>query len=159
MSNTQFVFILKDNVPKRESLQESIDKLGFDLTLDTDFDLMDEGFSPCILNGEEDIGFEIFCELASEVIEEEGFGDMAGDNDFCISLCWGGSMKDCAAVMIVSAALTKNFGATVSYEGEEPEEPEKLMSSASQAIKEADISFDTELLGFKLTNESCEIRR
>lgn len=138
MSNTQFAFINKEKIPDRISLQSFIEKLGFDLKLDPDFTpLTDEGFSPCILNGESDIGFEIYYEPAADIIEEdEKLDEIAGGRDFCISFVWRGSMKDCASAMIVCAALAKFSDAVISYEGEEPETFESLMAGAQQAISQ-----------------------
>ncbi|MCG8429291.1 MAG: hypothetical protein MI754_18215 [Chromatiales bacterium] len=139
MSNTQFAFIGRDKVPTREALQASIDTLGFDLQLDpafTPFD--DEGFSPCVLQGEADIGFEIYYEPAADIIDDdEEFKAISQNRDFCISLCWSGSMKDYAAVMIVSTALAHDFGAVISYEGDDPEPLEELITNTAAAIEEA----------------------
>lgn len=141
MSNTQYAFLSQDRVPNRQALQASIDALGFELQLDPDFTpFEDEGFSPCVLFGEEDedVGFEIFYEPAAEVVEDdEEFQRIAGDRDFCMSMSWGGSLKDYAAVMVVSAALAKDFAAVVSFEGEPPDPPEKLLSEASSALQDA----------------------
>ena len=46
-------------------------------------------------------------------------------------------MKDCAAVMVASCALAKSFDAVISYEGEDPEPLEKLISDTQQIIQEA----------------------
>ncbi|WMS88815.1 hypothetical protein [Pleionea litopenaei] len=143
MSNTQFAFIDKESVPSREHLQKAIDALGFDLQLDPEFTpFEDEGFSPCILNAEEDVGFEIYYESVEDVIEDdEVFKAITEGKNFCISMCWGGSLKDCACVMIVSSAFAKEFGAIVSYQGEEPEPLEKMISDAHDIIiKEAELA-------------------
>ena len=141
MSNTQFAFIKKGSVPTREQLQKSIELLAFNLDLDPDFTpFEDEGFSPCVLNGEKDIGFEIYYEPSKDIVEEdEDLISIAGDKDYCISMCWGGSLKDYACVMIVSCALVKDFQAVISYEGEDPEPLTKMISDTKDIIKEADI--------------------
>ena len=70
MSNTQMAFIERSRVPGRDQLQASIDALGFDMSLDPEFTpFEDEGFSPCVLAGEEEVGFEIFYEETDEVID------------------------------------------------------------------------------------------
>lgn len=139
MSNTQFAFLKRANVPNREALQVSIDALGFDLKLDPDFTpFEDEGFSPCTLNGIGDVGFEVFYEPSSDIVgDDEELQEMVGNNDFCISMVWHSSMKDCASVMIVSCALAKDFGALISYEGEEPEPFDSLIKSTKAIIKDA----------------------
>lgn len=139
MSNTQFAFIKKDKVPNREALQSSIQKLGFNLELDPDFTpFEDEGFSPCILNGEENIGFEIYYETVKDITEDDGeLKKIAIDKDYCISMSWGGRMKDCASVMIVSSALAKDYDAIISYEGDAPETLDKIISDTALIIEDA----------------------
>ena len=141
MSNTQYAFLQKNHVPNRQALQAAIDALGFDLQLDPEFTpFEDEGFSPCVLFGEqdEDVGFEIFYQPAADIVEDdEDFQRIAGERDFCISIGWGGSLKDYAAVMIVSAALAKDFAAVVSFEGDPPDSLEKLLSEAAAAVQDA----------------------
>lgn len=139
MSNTQFAFIKRDSVPNRDALQASIDKLGFNLKLDPEFTPFDDcGFSPCQLNGESDIGFEIFYEPAEDVIgDNDDLKEIVKDHGYCISMVWRSSMKDCASAMIVSCALAKDFGAIISYEGEEPESFDRLLESTRAILKEA----------------------
>ena len=141
MSQNQFAFIKKENVPDREKLQASIDALGFDLKLDPEFTpFEDEGFSPCVLNGESDIGFEIYYEPSKDLLEDdeddEGFKEIIGSNDYAISLCWGGSFKDCVSVLVVSIALAKDFGATISYQGEGVETIEGMQGGIEECLKE-----------------------
>jgi hypothetical protein len=140
MSNTQFAFLKRSSVPSRDALQASIKALGFGLTLHPEFTpFEDEGFSPCIFNGIADVGFEVFYEPASDIIEDdEDLQEIAGDNDFCISMVWRSSMKDYACVMIVSCALAKDFGAVISYEGEKAEQLETLIKNTISIIKEAE---------------------
>ena len=72
MSQTQFAFLKKENVPSRIQLQASLAALDFDLILDPEYtQFEDEGFSPCILNGEPDVGFEIYYEPSSDLLEDE----------------------------------------------------------------------------------------
>ncbi len=61
MSYTQIAFLNRGNVPNREALQASISRLGFNLELHPEFTpFEDSGFSPCILDGTPDVGFEVF---------------------------------------------------------------------------------------------------
>jgi hypothetical protein len=141
MSQTQFAFIKKENIPNRVQLQASIDALGFELKLDPEFTpFEDEGFSPCVLRGENDVGFEIFYEPVSELIEEDEdddeFKELVGNNDYAISLCWGGSFKDCTCVLMVSIALAKDFGATISYEGDGSETLENMQCGIQECFTE-----------------------
>ena len=136
MSNTLFIFLRKANIPTRAALQASIDKLGFDLQLDPELDILnDSGFSPCVLNGVSDVGFELLTGTPDEIFGEDL--EIAGDNNFCIGLVWHSSMKDCAAAMIASCAFAKDFGAVVSYEGEPPESVEKLFNEARGILPDA----------------------
>ena len=139
MSNTQYAFLQKSNVPTREKLQESIDRLGYDLKLDPEFiPFEDDGFSPCVLEGNPGAGFEVFYEPTSSVVgDDDEFRSIAGGNDYCISMTWRGSMKDCAAAMIVSCALATDFGAVISYEGEEPETMDSLKDGVLVVLAEA----------------------
>jgi hypothetical protein len=139
MSNTQYAFLERSRVPNRDSLQKSIDALGFDLKLDPDFSRFeDEGFLPFTLAGESGPGFEIFYQDIAQAIEDEAErAAIAGDNDYCISMLWRSSMKDLACVMIVSCALAKDFGAIVSYEGEPPEDVQSMINSTRQIIVDA----------------------
>jgi len=135
MSNTQYAFLMRNRVPNREALQSSIDALGFDLKLDPTFTpFEDSGFSPCVLNGSGDIGFEVLYQPAAEV---DGLERVAGANDYCISMTWHGSMKDCASAMIVSCALAKDFGAIITYEGEEPDPFDKLLGETKKIMNDA----------------------
>jgi len=140
MSNTQFVFINQEDIPTGEQLQGTIDLLGYDLKLDPELSLKDdEGFSPCILNGESGVGFELFCQLTSNVVAgDKEFEKMAGGKDTCITMTWGSSMKDCTCVLIVSYALMKEYGAITTYEGEELDTLESLHTDINEALKEVE---------------------
>lgn len=139
MSCTQLAFITKSRVPDRAHLQSSIDSLGFDLTLHPELNLLeDTGFVPCVLCGEPDVGFEISASAAEEITgDEEEFQAIAGDNDWCISLTWRNSMKDCACAMIVCCALTKYYGAVTSFEGEPPQDLPELLEATVGIIEDA----------------------
>ena len=140
MSNTQYAFIQRSSVPGRGALQASIDGLGFDLKFHLEFDLTsDSGFLPLVLNGQDGLGFEVLGTSTAEMAE---LGDellsLAGERDYCISMVWGSSMKDLACVMILSCALTKDFGAVVSYEGSPPESLATMLESTRDILKDAD---------------------
>lgn len=142
MSNTQFAFLKKENVPNKEKWQSSIDSFGFKIKLQVDPELEpfeDEGFSPCVWGDtEDDVGFEIFYEPSADIHDgDEELKALIGDNDYCISMGWHGSMKDCAAVMIASCALAKDFGAVISYEGNPADPLEELINGAHSVIDDA----------------------
>ena len=131
MSNTQFVFINQTDIPAREQLQGTIDQLGYDLKLDPELSLKDdEGFSPCILNGESKVGFELDCQPTSNVVAgNKDFEKMAGGKDTCITMTWG-------RVLIVSYALMKEYNAITTYEGEELDTLESLHTDIHAALNE-----------------------
>ncbi len=139
MSNTQYVFIQRAKVPDRSALQASIDSMGFDLKLYPELNLLeDEGFSPCVLEGTADVGFELMPMTAEDAADgDEDFLAIAGGRDHCLTFSWRGSMKDCAAVMVVSCALAKDAGAIVSYEGDPPEPLENLVEGAKGVVEDA----------------------
>lgn len=139
MSNSQFAFIQRQSVPDRAALQASLDRLGFDLKLHPDFTRFDDsGFLPFTLNGTEGPGFEIHYSEAQDVVgDDEDFAAIADGRDYCITMTWGGRMKDLACVMMVSCALAQDFGAAVSYEGEEPSPLEEMLHTVQVALKEA----------------------
>ncbi len=139
MSNTQYVFIERAKVPDRSTLQASIDSMGFDLKLHPELNLLeDEGFSPCVLEGTADVGFELMPMTAEDAAGgDKDFLALAGGRDHCLTFSWRGSMKDCAVVMVVSCALAKDAGAIVSYEGEPPEPLENLVEGAKGVVEDA----------------------
>jgi hypothetical protein len=139
MSCTQLAFIQRERIPDRASLQYSIDSLGFDLKLHPELNLLeDTGFVPCVLCGESNVGFELFACVAEEITgDEEEFQAIAGDNDWCISLIWHSSMKDCACAMVVCCALAKDFGAVTSFEGEPPQDLPELLQATLGIIEDA----------------------
>ncbi len=139
MSNTQFAFLNRAAVPDKAALQASIDAMGFNLTLHPDFTRFeDSGFLPFTLNGEEGPGFEISYEDANAVTEDdEDFAAIADGRDYCISMVWRSSLRDLACVMIVSCALAKDFGAVISYEGDDPESLDKMLEATQSILDEA----------------------
>lgn len=139
MSNTQYVFLSKSRVPERAELQASIERLGFDLKLHPELHLMqDEGFSPCVLEGASDVGFELMPMTAEEATGgDEDFLAIAGGREHCLTFAWRGSIKDCAAVMIVSCALAKDYDGIVSYEGDSPEPLERMIEGARGVVEDA----------------------
>jgi hypothetical protein len=140
MSNTQYAFIDRARVPDRAALQLSIDALGFDLKLHPEFSpFSNSGFLPFVLGGEEGPGFEIFYQSTDDVAGgDKIFRALAEGRDHCISMCWRGDMKDLACVMIVSCALTKDFGAIVSFEGDDPEPLEDMLEATREIIRDAE---------------------
>jgi hypothetical protein len=120
MANEQYAFLRSSSMPTRDELQQAIDRAGFDLKLDADYQpRTNVGFVPCTLNGKE-AGVEMYFDDSKELLDS--FREIAEDRDCCISFRWGGGMQECACAMIVSFALAESFDAIVSYEGEPPPE-------------------------------------
>jgi hypothetical protein len=83
-----------------------------------------------------DAGFEIYYDDSPKLLN--AFRNIAQGRDYCISFRWGGSMVECASVMIVSYALAKKFDAIVSYEGGEPyEDMDAFLADIQACIEEA----------------------
>jgi len=137
VSNTQFAFIDKKDIPKGPRFQELIREMGYDLQLDGDFDFLEgEGFQPCTLNGWPEVGVEIFSEPAGDVTDgDEEFEKLAAGKDYCISMSWGGSYKDCACALIFSHVLMAQCGARTTYEGEELDSLEGLKGGVAEVLE------------------------
>ncbi len=108
MANEQYAFLQRTAVPTRDQWQAAIESCGFDFQLDPELKpLEDSGFLPCKLAGA-DAGFEIYYDGSAELLNE--FAEIAGGRDYCISFRWGGSMAECASVMIASYAMRLTAG-------------------------------------------------
>lgn len=139
MSNIQYVFLKKSDVPGRSQLQASIDALGFDLQLHPELNLLeDEGFSPMVLEGRANAGLELGLETTADVMAHaEHLREAVGERDLCLTMAWHGSMADCACALVVGYALAASFGAVVTYECEPPGELAELLEEARAAVVEA----------------------
>ncbi len=101
-------FLARADVPAREALQEAIDALKLKLALDDGYVPFDTaGYLPCTLDGE-DAGFDMRFQHIDPALRPR-----AGDKDVAIALRWGGDPREEASVLIVCAALAKNFGAVI----------------------------------------------
>jgi hypothetical protein len=132
MSVTQSAFLQESRVPDRMKLEESIRALGFDLVVDDFYRPFEcSGYLPCLLNGKKS-GFEIYFGSTDEALTAfPHLKEEIGGRDCEITFRWGGDMAECACVIIVSAALAKDFGAVVYYDADD------LLYSAQQLIEEA----------------------
>ncbi len=142
MSNTQYVFIEDSRIPSAANLQRSIDglKLPSELRLDPTLDLRtDSGFSPCTINGAEDVGFELFVSPSAEILANlpslKGF---VGAREICIQMVWRGSYADCACAAAAGYALAKDFEAVVSYEGQSPDSVDAMREATLEALRYAE---------------------
>ena len=132
MSQSQTAFKGKSRVPDRVALEEAVRALGFDLAIDEFYRPFEcSGFLPCVLKGRKS-GFEMYFESPEGVLQSfPHFKNEIGNRDCAIGFRWGGDMAECACVLIVSAALAKNFGAVVHYQDDD------LIYTAQQLVDEA----------------------
>lgn len=134
--NTQFVFLHK--LPTEAELQRAIDELGYGLKLDPELALSeDEGFSPCTLEGIDDIGYELEVGTIDEIFEDdEEFKKFLGDRQHYISMSWGSSFADCFAVLVTALAMVKSFDAVTTYDGVEPDDIDSLEDGIQTSKRE-----------------------
>ncbi len=118
VATEQYAFLKSSNVPTREGLQQAIDRAGFNLQLDANYQPRTSvGFVPCTLNGQK-AGVEMYFNDSNEFMDS--FRELAGDRDCCISFRWGENIEECACAMIASYALADSFDAVVTYESAPP---------------------------------------
>lgn len=139
MSNIQYVFLKQSDIPSRDALQASVDRLGFDLQLDPELNLLeDEGFSEQTLEGRKEVGFELELGPAAPILDDaQHLREAVGGRDACLELSWHGRAGDLACAMIVSYALAHDYGAVVSYECDEPDTLDALLSGTQEALLDA----------------------
>ncbi len=132
MALQQTAYVVRADVPSRETLQAAVNSLGFDCKIDAFYvPFQCSGFLPCVLNGRES-GFEIYFESAKEVMADfSTLAESVGNRDVAITFRWGGDMAECACVLILSAALANEFGAIVHYHDD------NMLYSAEQLVEEA----------------------
>jgi len=132
MSLRQTAYLEKSRVPDRAKLQEAVQALGFDLTIDESYrPFASSGFLPCLLNGRKS-GFEIYFESLDELLQRyPRLKSEIGSRGGAISFRWGSDMAECACVLIVSAALARSFGAIVHSEEQD------LLYSVDQMVEQA----------------------
>jgi hypothetical protein len=132
MSLSQIAYLTTTSVPQWQALQASIDALGFDCKLDENFvPFESKGFLQCNLGGKL-AGFEVYFEPSDKHLPEAlQVLNVIQSREVAIVFCWGGRMSECASVLIVCAALAKDFDAVVYYADDE------LLYSADQLQAEA----------------------
>lgn len=116
MSLTQYAILKKADVPSREIWQESINQLGYKLTLDPDLKpFEDSGFIPCQLNDKE-TGFEIsYDDIINFLYKYPHLKNKCSGKDYCIEFNWEGDLNECMCVLITSLALQTNCNAIIYY--------------------------------------------
>lgn len=139
--NSQYCFI-KEDFPTQKELQAAIDALGYGLKIDPELNLEeDEGFSPCTIEGFDDVGFELECGTIDEIFEDdEDFVNELGERKNYISMSWGGDFEDCLCVMITALAFLKSFNAITSYDCEEADSIEDIETGIKECLTELKVS-------------------
>lgn len=108
MSVELHVLLRRAQLPDAAQWQAEIDRLGFDVRLDPDFNAATHsGYLPVTLNGG-DSGFEFDVGPASEIAETyPDCVQLSGGRDCSANFCWGGDLDELACAMIASAALAR----------------------------------------------------
>jgi len=140
MSLLQTAFLERSRVPDRATLEQAVRTLGFDLSIDEYYRPFDcSGFLPCMLNGKKS-GFEIYFGAPEQEFQQfPHLRQQVESRDCTITFRWGGDMRECACVLIVSAALATTFDAIVHYQDDDLVYTSgQLVEQAKEAIKYAD---------------------
>lgn len=126
MSVENNVFMIRANMPTPEEWASAIRSRGFEMELDSDFDVEEfEGFLPCKYKGEE-AGFEYWSEptCLEELVEEgllnEDEKSVLGESDFLVTLATHSDFRDLITSMIASAVLVELSGGYLAEGGEPP---------------------------------------
>jgi hypothetical protein len=140
MSLLQTAFLERSRVPDQATLEQAVRTLGFDLGIDEYYQPFNcSGFLPCILDGKKS-GFEIYFGAAEEEFQQfPHLKRQVASRDCAITFRWGGDMRECACVMIVSAALATTFDAIVHYQDDDLVYTSgQLVEQAKESVKCAD---------------------
>jgi hypothetical protein len=107
MSMELYLFLNRADLPSPEVWQQRITQSGFRLQLDTDFDPVTfTGFLPCMLEGQQ-LGFEYYFVAKDSIAPSDTYlAPVAQPFDSIITLVWGGSLREMAAVMMAAGALS-----------------------------------------------------
>ena len=108
MPRSYSAFLTRSDVPARKALQQAVDGLKLKLLLDDAYVPFEtSGYVPCTFDGE-DAGFDMRFQDVDANLRAR-----VGDKDVAIAFRWGGDPREEASVLIVCAALAKNFDALV----------------------------------------------
>tara|TARA_B110000196_G_C21115170_1_gene650084 strand:- start:132 stop:551 length:420 start_codon:yes stop_codon:yes gene_type:complete len=105
MSYDLNVFLNKSNMPTPKDWQAAIIEEGFDVLLDSDFDVDNfSGFLPCPVSGEES-GFEYYSsDLSAEEVKDL---ELSEDLDFSINFCIHSNPLELLSALAASSVLAK----------------------------------------------------
>ena len=125
MSNEQYAFLTRSELPTLEQLQAKINSdPTFTLAIDPEVSLSTTaGFVPCVICGVES-GVEIYFDDSPETMDQ--FADLVQGKDCCLVFCWRSDMVECACAMVLSYFLGEHYNAIISYDGEPPDSIEGL---------------------------------
>jgi hypothetical protein len=100
------VFLAGERMPTPEQWARTLRTHGFDVDLDTDFDVRDfSGFLPCKYKGH-DAGFEYYLEPAGPVIEsDERLQAAIADRDSVVSFVTHSDFRELMTSVIASGVL------------------------------------------------------
>ena len=99
MSNEQYAFLTRSELPTLEQLQAKINSdPTFTLAIDPEVSLSTTaGFVPCVICGVES-GVEIYFDDSPETMDQ--FADLVQGKDCCLVFCWRSDMVECACAMV-----------------------------------------------------------
>jgi hypothetical protein len=108
MPRSYSALLARTDVPARKALQQAVDGLKLKLALDDAYVPFEtSGYVPCTLDGE-DAGFNLRFQDVAASLQSRAVG-----KDVAMAFTWGGDPREEASVLIVCAALSKDFGALV----------------------------------------------
>jgi len=126
MSVENNVFMVRDNMPTPQQWLAAIKSQGFEMEMDTDFDVEEhEGFLPCKYKGV-DAGFEYYAESVdiAEFLEDDLLTDeearQLGNRTFLVSLITHSDYREYMTSMIASAVLCSLADGMFAEGGEPP---------------------------------------
>ena len=126
MSVENNVFMVRENMPSPQQWLEAIKSQGFEMDMDTDFDVVEhEGFLPCKYKGQ-DAGFEYYAEDVDikELLEDGLLSDdearQLGTRVFLVSLITHSDFREYMTSMIASGVLCSISDGMFAEGGEPP---------------------------------------
>ena len=120
MSVENNVFLFSSNIPSPSMWRDAILKAGFEMEMDTDFDMkIFEGFLPCKYQGV-DAGFEYYLEtLDTEGLSDDELQEING-RDCLITLVTHSDFREYMTSMIAAAVLCSISDGLLAEGGEPP---------------------------------------
>ena len=134
MSVLQLAIVRQTEIPNRDSWQAAIDRAGFALVLDADFDpLKSSGYTFVRLDGV-DAAFEYDLARIEDVEFDVDVPQLDG-REHVLALATRGDMRACAAATCAAAALVDSVGG-IFFDGEKFVDAIEAMRQARANLKE-----------------------